>query len=48
MRLWDTWRLYFEPRDLWIGAYWNHEHGMLDLYICPVPCLVLHLWWMER
>lgn len=39
----------FEPRDLWIGVYWNREKpggfvvDVLDIYVCIVPTLVLRL-----
>jgi hypothetical protein len=46
--------LIFEPRDLWIGLYWNPSaptpsswgswHG-LDLYIGLLPTLPLRLQW---
>jgi hypothetical protein len=53
MLLWSTWvgRVgflgKFEPRDLWIGAYWDtyHEAGkkMLDVYICIIPMLPIQI-----
>lgn len=39
----------FEPRDLWIGVYWDRrypggfEADVLDIYICVIPTLVLRL-----
>ena len=45
----------FEPRDLWVGVYWDHqpyiwnpdgtEHTVFDLYVCLIPCFPLHLSW---
>lgn len=40
--------LEFEPRDLWIGLYWNRGEqytlGRLwDMYICIIPMLPLHI-----
>jgi hypothetical protein len=29
--------LLFEPRDLWVGVYWETRHG-LEVYVCIVPC----------
>ena len=43
-RRWSV-RVLWEPRDLWIGIYWNHERHngfiteTLDIYVCLVPCL---------
>jgi hypothetical protein len=40
--------LLFEPRDLWIGVYWDRrlEKGSLVRHIYfGVPCLVLHVAW---
>lgn len=45
-----------EPRDLWVGVYWDFERGTdedgygndqrtFDIYVCVVPCLPLHLSW---
>lgn len=37
--------LLFEPRDVWIGVYWNdyYETGMhrLTLFVCLIPMLPL-------
>jgi hypothetical protein len=36
--------LLFEPRDLWVGVYWNVPEGgwrrRVDLYVCLLPTLV--------
>lgn len=34
--------IYFEPRDLWIGAYISYD----AVYVCPLPVLVLR--WTRR
>ena len=42
-------RIKFEPRDLWVGAYWNYAESIesaykrLDLFICLLPTLPIHL-----
>jgi hypothetical protein len=47
------WKLMFEPRDIWIGLFWDYQaecgqtvwcFRTLHLYICIVPCLVLKIW----
>lgn len=43
-----------EPRDLWIGIYWNYKNKghffgkwqrQFDLYICLIPMIPLHIRW---
>lgn len=38
-------RIKFEPRDLWVGVYWDRRHHPpeLDVYVCLVPCFPLHV-----
>lgn len=35
-----TVRIRFEPRDLWIGLFWDRSAltGNLCLYLCLIPC----------
>lgn len=35
----------FEPRDLWIGLFWDHRHGVTQLFITIIPCFPLRLAW---
>lgn len=42
--------LHFEPRDLWVGAYWKFEKGIqnpgidwFDVYLCIVPMLPIRI-----
>lgn len=46
--------LKWEPRDLWVGVFWDRRradywcdggHCIEDLhvYVCLVPCVVMHL-----
>ena len=41
-------RIEFQPRDLWIGLYWNSAISgalttrMVDVYICVLPMLPIH------
>lgn len=44
---WRRWRvrLLFEPRDLWLGVFWDRRSGYapglngLWVYVCLFPCL---------
>lgn len=48
-----TARVRFEPRALWVGAYWDYqpyiwnpdgiEHWVFDLYVCLIPCFPIHV-----
>ena len=29
----------FEPRDLWVGCFWNRTGEGLKIYVCLMPCL---------
>lgn len=35
------WALVFEPRDIWVGLFWDHEEvaggGVWRFFICVVP-----------
>ena len=42
----------FELRDLWVGIYWNYNNDgyyfgkwqkQLDIYICLIPILPIHI-----
>lgn len=39
--------LIFEPRDLWIGCFWDHDQinhqNYLVIYLAAVPMLVVRL-----
>lgn len=34
----------FKAADLWIGVFWANHHGLVDVWICVVPCLPIHIW----
>lgn len=48
----------FEKHDVWWGLYWRWRRlypdchflarGRLDVWVCFVPCLPLHLTWYRR
>ncbi len=37
----------FEPRDLWVGAYWKRYPAGLQVYICLLPALPVSLYWQH-
>lgn len=41
-------RLLFEPRDLWIGVFWNRIEEHLLIYVSIVPCFPLCFSWTRR
>jgi len=50
-------RVEFEPRDLWVGAYWKrypapgsasmHSRWQYELYLCFIPMLPVHVSWFR-
>ncbi len=32
-------RIFFEPRDIWVGVFLDRRHAGLHVYICLVPML---------
>lgn len=41
--------LEFKIEDLWIGAFWKRIGNCVDLYICLLPCLPIHIsWWWSN
>lgn len=39
------WAFEFKPQDLWIGVFWKRIGNCLDVWICFLPCVPLHLAW---
>lgn len=31
-----------EPRDAWVGLFWDKRRDGLHVYVCPVPFVVFH------
>jgi hypothetical protein len=48
---WPSVSVIVEPRDLWVGVYWDVVASLLgnpialDVYVCVVPCLPIRLTW---
>jgi hypothetical protein len=34
----------FEPRDIWVGAYWKRYPCALEVYICVLPLLPIRVY----
>lgn len=39
--------LLFEPRDLWIGAFWKLDCTHGHVYLCAIPMLPLLISWVR-
>lgn len=35
-------QLEWNVHNLWIGVYWRNTASRLDIWMCLLPCLVLH------
>lgn len=45
------WNAQFELKwqDAWIGAFWKRTGACIDLWVCLIPCVPLHLsWWSNK
>lgn len=45
------WRcaLEWKLQDFWIGAFWKRQGNCIDLWVCLLPCVPLHIsWWWTR
>lgn len=45
------WRcqLEWKLQDFWIGAFWKRQGHCIDLWVCLLPCVPLHIsWWWTR
>lgn len=41
-------RMFVEPRDIWVGVYWNRQPDELRVYVCIIPCLPVLLTFRRR
>lgn len=37
---WQGWK--FEPRDVWVGWYWDRKEDGTHHYVCPLPMVRAH------
>lgn len=40
--------LHFEPRDIWIGVYWNQDDDFNEVYVCILPMLPVRFLWARH
>lgn len=38
----------FDPRDVWVGVFWNRYPGELRVYVCIVPLFPILLTFKEE
>ncbi len=38
------WRIEIKWFDCWIGVYWKRSIAGIDIYICLLPCIPIHIW----
>lgn len=41
-------RLEFKPQDCWIGVYWRTKNDWVDVWVCVLPMVPLHIYWTRR
>lgn len=35
----------FKLQDLWVGIFWKKLGHTVDVWICLIPCVPIHVWW---
>lgn len=46
----DGWnaQIEFKLADLWVGAFWKRTGSCVDVWVCLVPCVPIHVsWWWK-
>ena len=38
-------RVEWKIQDAWIGVFWKSVGGCVDLWICLLPCIPIHIFW---
>lgn len=41
-------RFYWEPRDIWIGLFWDTRGFDIIFWICLIPCFPLQFVWSTK
>jgi hypothetical protein len=39
--------LEWKPQDIWVGTFWRNGPDRLDVWVCLIPCVPLHVWWTK-
>lgn len=40
------WRWEFKLQDMWVGVFWKRTGNCVEMWICFLPCIPLHIsWW---
>jgi hypothetical protein len=42
------WRLEFKPQDMWVGVFWKKNGPLLDVWICLLPMVPIHIRWFFK
>lgn len=37
------WHLEFKLQDMWVGAFWKTQGHCLDIWLCVIPCIPIHI-----
>lgn len=40
-----NWQFEWKLQDFWIGAFWKPTGNTVDLWVCLIPCVPLHVSW---
>lgn len=40
--------LEWKAADLWVGAFWDRRGPLLNLWVCLLPCLPIHVQLLRR
>lgn len=43
-RCWFTFRVCWEPQDLWVGVFWKGYPKAVELFVCVLPCFPIALY----
>ncbi len=41
-------RIEFKPQDCWVGAFWKSSGHLVDVWVCVIPMVPIHFWFLRR